>query len=67
MHGRSRGCIGTSRICDAVGDGTERYPKEMGYGKPCVCYYLLDKDDTDRYLKETGYGAMESTGMIIYI
>jgi hypothetical protein len=54
MHGR--GCIGTSRICDAAGDGTEGYRKEMGYGKPCLYYYLLDKDCKDGHLKETGYG-----------
>ena len=59
MHGR--GCIyiiGTSRICDAagLGDGTERYRKEMDYRKPCVYFYLLDTDGTDSYLKETGYG-----------
>ena len=69
MHGR--GCIGTSRICDAAGDGTEGYRKKMGYEKPCLYYYLLDKDCKDGYLKETGYGtdgylketAMESTGI----
>ena len=54
MHGR--GCIGTSRICDAAGDGTERYRKEIGHGKPCMYYYLLDKDGTETYLKETGNG-----------
>ena len=54
MH--SRGCIGTSQICDAAGDGTEWYQKKMGYEKPCLYHYSLDKDGKDGHLKETGYG-----------
>ena len=61
MH--SRGCIGTSRICDAAGDGTEVYRKEMGFGKPCLHYYFLDKDCKDGHQKETGYGT-ESDGYL---